>query len=148
MLLAGLVRLLLPERFGSFLYCGTYLAVPFGVYCSARWLAAQPPVLSRWYDVVFGAVALVFLAVSKLSRRKEGFTSTPMDFLICFLTAAPLLAVSGMPEHQLGLVAAKVLILYYEFEVLMAELRGRFAVVAGGLSASLALPVLLWVVRN
>jgi UDP-GlcNAc:undecaprenyl-phosphate GlcNAc-1-phosphate transferase len=40
----------------------------------------------------------------------------------------------SLQEYQLGLIAAKIIILYFSFEVLMAEMRrefDRFAVVTG-----------------
>jgi len=39
----------------------------------------------RLYTMVFVLLALLDITVSKLSRRREGFKSTPLDFLIVLL---------------------------------------------------------------
>jgi UDP-GlcNAc:undecaprenyl-phosphate GlcNAc-1-phosphate transferase len=49
-----------------------------------------------------------------------------MDFLIIILAVAiPNLPDQHFQEYQIGLVAAKVIMLYFSFEVLMAEQRGK-----------------------
>jgi len=54
-----------------------------------------------------------------------------MDFLICILAlVVPNLPNGAAQEAGVGLAAAKILLLYFSFEVLQAEMRGdlkRFA---------------------
>jgi len=142
--LMALVHHFLPERFKSLLHGIVYLMVPYGVYLSERWIAGQPPVVATGYNLLFGLLALLNILVSKLTRRKEGFKSTPLDFLIFFLAVAPLLPVASAPDLWLGLVAAKVIILYYSWEVLMAEMRGAYTQVVCGIVTSMAALVLWW----
>ena len=123
LLIAGQLRL---GWFAGLLRCALYLAIPFAVYLSGERLAllVDAP-LVRCYNYSFGAAAVLIILVSKFSRRKSGFRSTPMDFLIGILA----LLVPNLPEQQIqefsiGMTAAKILLLYFSFEVLQAELRG------------------------
>lgn len=145
MLLMAVVRYLLPDRFEYLLHGIIYLIVPYGVYLSEQWLNGQPPVIARGYNLIFGLVTLLYILVSKLTRRKDGFVSTPMDFLIIFLAAAPLLPEASAPDFRFGLVAAKIIILYYGCEVLMAELRGKYRILTVGVVAALTVLVARWV---
>ena len=109
-----------------------YLAIPCAVYLSEPFLAdiaANP--LVRLYDISFGVVAVLIIMTSKFSRRVEGFRSTPMDFLIIIVAIiVPNLPYEKFREIQLGVIAAKIILLYFSFEVLMAELRHRIGRVA------------------
>jgi UDP-GlcNAc:undecaprenyl-phosphate/decaprenyl-phosphate GlcNAc-1-phosphate transferase len=103
-----------------------YLLIPFSVYLASgpRSAISDTP-WERFYEGSFGLVALLILLVSKFSRRKLGFKSSPMDFLIIMLV----LVLPGLPEHTVGdhlvgFMAAKILMLYFSFEVLQAEMRG------------------------
>jgi UDP-GlcNAc:undecaprenyl-phosphate GlcNAc-1-phosphate transferase len=61
-----------------------------------------------------------------------------MDFLIIILAVAvPNLPNDYLQEYQYGLVAAKVIMLYFSFEVLLAELRGRYNFIAGTIMLAL-----------
>ena len=49
-----------------------------------------------------------------------------MDFLIIILALiVPNLLDQHVQEHQLGLIAIKIILLYFSYEVLLAELRGK-----------------------
>ena len=63
------------------------------------------------YRLSFGALALLDIAVSKLSKRKDGFKSTPLDFLIVFLAVVvPNLPEQNLRAYSMGLVAAKTIV--------------------------------------
>lgn len=103
-----------------------YLTVPFSIYLSgdrvAQFAGAAPV---RFYNYSFGAVAVLIILISKFSRRQSGFRSSPMDFLIVILAlVVPNLPEQQIQEYRLGLTAAKILLLYFSFEVLQAEMRG------------------------
>ena len=103
-----------------------YLAVPFSIYLSgdrvAQFAGAAP---LRFYNYSFGAVAVLIILISKFSRRQSGFRSSPMDFLIVILAlVVPNLPEQQIQEYRLGLTAAKILLLYFSFEALQAEMRG------------------------
>ncbi|HTG82701.1 MAG TPA: MraY family glycosyltransferase [Geobacteraceae bacterium] len=116
-----------------------YLLIPFAVYLSdpSRVVVAGIP-LERFYNGSFGVFAVLLILVTKFSRREKGFHSTPMDFLIIILAlVAPNLPDQKMQEYQLGLTAARIIMLYFSFEVLLAELRGKFDRIALATVASL-----------
>ena len=92
------------------------------------------------YNGAFGIFALLMIFVSKFSRRNEGFKSTPLDFLIIILAVVvPNLPDQRIQEYRIGLSAAKIIMLYFSFEVLLAELRGRSGRLCLGVIASLTL---------
>jgi UDP-GlcNAc:undecaprenyl-phosphate GlcNAc-1-phosphate transferase len=116
-----------------------YLIVPFAVYLSETsthyWLDGTPRTI---FNMLFGIFAVLILVVSKFSRRTGGFKSSPMDFLIIILAVAvPNLPNNHLLEYQYGLIVAKVIMLYFSFEVLLAELRGRYTVITGTLMLAL-----------
>ena len=116
-----------------------YLFVPFAVYLSEtasnRWLDGVPRTM---FNTLFGIFAVLILVISKFSRRTSGFKSSPMDFLIIILAVAvPNLPNNNVLDYQYGLVAAKVIMLYFSFEVLLAELRGKYTFIAGTIMLSL-----------
>lgn len=138
-LLLGVERLL-PERLEDLLRGVLYLLVPYLVYRTEVWLAAAPPLLGHGYTSLVALLALLALLVTKLTRRREGFSSSPLDFLIMFLAVlAPNLPAAGAEEFRFGLVGARVIILYYGCEVLLAELRGRCVFVARAVAVVLGL---------
>ena len=104
------------------------------------WIKGVP---LRVYNAAFFLLAVLDILVSKFSKRREGFKSTPLDFLIFFLA----LVVPNLPEQHLqathlGQVAAKIVIFYFSCEVLMAELRKNLdGLVAGTLTALLVLSI-------
>jgi UDP-GlcNAc:undecaprenyl-phosphate/decaprenyl-phosphate GlcNAc-1-phosphate transferase len=116
-----------------------YLLVPFSVYLSGDRVALMSDtLLVRCYNGSFGAIAVLIILISKFSRRKSGFRSTPMDFLIIILAlVVPNLPEQKIQEYQLGLSAAKILLLYFSFEVLQAEMRGKMTRLAYWTAASL-----------
>jgi UDP-GlcNAc:undecaprenyl-phosphate/decaprenyl-phosphate GlcNAc-1-phosphate transferase len=104
-----------------------YLLIPFSVYLSGDRVTLLGDLLPmRAYSASFGAVAVLIILITKFSRRKSGFRSTPMDFLIIILALViPNLPEQKIQEYQIGLVAAKILLLYFSFEVLQSEMRGK-----------------------
>jgi UDP-GlcNAc:undecaprenyl-phosphate GlcNAc-1-phosphate transferase len=118
-----------------------YLFVPFAVYLSET---ASHPLLDgtprMMFNTLFGIFAVLILVISKFSRRTSGFKSSPMDFLIIILAVAvPNLPNNNVLDYQYGLIAAKVIMLYFSFEVLLAEQRGKYTVITGTIMLSLLL---------
>jgi UDP-GlcNAc:undecaprenyl-phosphate GlcNAc-1-phosphate transferase len=117
-----------------------YLLIPFAVYLYETGNANPGSIVNASLTILFALFAVFILLISKFSRRQGGFKSSPMDFLIIILAVAvPNLPSQHIHEYQIGLVAAKVIMLYFSFEVLLAELRGRFSIVAGSTIVSLVL---------
>ncbi len=120
-----------------------YLFIPFIAYQSsfatAGWAKGMP---LRLYNIAFFLLAVQVILVSKFSKRREGFTSTPLDFLIFFLAlVVPNLPDQSLKAYHLGQVAAKIVILYFSYEVLMAESRRELRFLAGATVAALAVLV-------
>jgi UDP-GlcNAc:undecaprenyl-phosphate GlcNAc-1-phosphate transferase len=135
----GVVWIFAKQWLGRTLRMTIYLFVPFAVYLSENstnyWLDGSPRTI---FNMLFGVFSVLILVISKFSRRTSGFKSSPMDFLIIILAVAvPNLPNNQLLEYQYGLVAAKVIMLYFSFEVLLAELRGRYNVIAGTLILAL-----------
>jgi UDP-GlcNAc:undecaprenyl-phosphate GlcNAc-1-phosphate transferase len=101
-----------------------FLIIPFLIYLAETdviYLANTA--LEKVYTLSFGLLIIFVLLTLKFSRRR-GFKSTPMDFLILFVA----LVVPNLPDPriktwQMGLVAAKIVVLFFTYEVLKGELR-------------------------
>jgi UDP-GlcNAc:undecaprenyl-phosphate GlcNAc-1-phosphate transferase len=117
---------------GALLWMTIYLLIPFAVYlgdtAAVSWMNGWS---LRLYNLAFALFAVFIIVVAKFSRRQAGFKSTPLDFLILVIAVVvPNLPDPVLREYQMGLVAAKVIMLYFSFEVLMGELRGDFRFVS------------------
>ena len=112
---------------GAVLRIALYLVIPFVVYLSSdndATLIGIPA--EQIYNLSFGAIALLAILTLKFTRRTSGFRVTPMDFLILFFA----LVVPNIPDphvvsYHMGLVAAKIIVLFFTFDVLMGELRNK-----------------------
>lgn len=115
------------EFIGTLLRGTLYLLIPFAVYFSeTRPFLQFDGLLHNGFTAIFIVFAVMILLISKFSRRLGGFKSSPLDFLIIILAVAiPNLPDQHFHEYQIGLVAAKIIMLYFSIEVLMAELRGK-----------------------
>lgn len=122
------VRIWKKEWLSDVLWLTLYLLIPVVVYAGdqgyAAWAVGLPVQL---LTISFGVVAFLDIAVSKLSKRRDGFKSTPLDFLILLLAVGiPNMPERSLQEFQLGLIAAKIILLYFSFEVVLAEQRRKF----------------------
>ena len=115
------------ESLGAMLALSLYLSIPFLIFLSEAdrvgWMTSE---LLRPYNLSFGVLTLFVLLILKFTRRKKGFRPTPMDFLILLIA----LVVPNLPEetfqgYNMGLVTAKILVLFFSYEVLIGELRGE-----------------------
>jgi UDP-GlcNAc:undecaprenyl-phosphate GlcNAc-1-phosphate transferase len=102
-----------------------YLLVPTVIYFSekggAGWLSG---LALDFYHLCFGIAALLSFMTLKFTRRRKGFRVSPMDVIFLFIV----LILTVLPEARIqnryaGLVAVKVMILLFGYEVLMGELR-------------------------
>jgi UDP-GlcNAc:undecaprenyl-phosphate GlcNAc-1-phosphate transferase len=119
------------------LRAGIYLMAPVLIYQgqtnAAPWMDES---LVHLYNLFFGFLVAFVLVVVSFTRRGS-FRSTPLDLLILFIA----LVVPGLlngPENT-GLVAAKMIVVFFGYEVLMSELRGSLRWVGGTTVAILAL---------
>ena len=97
--------------------------------------------------VLYGAafIGLIVLTVLtlKLTRRKRGFKSTPMDFLILFMALVfPYVLGAYLPVKGLPIVVAKTIMFFFGYEVVMGEMRGKLDGLAlASLSSILAVAI-------
>jgi hypothetical protein len=78
------------------------------------------------YDYAFGVLTLFTVLTLKFTRRKKDFKATPMDFLILVVAiVVPNLPGSVIGSQHMRFVAVKLIVLYFGFEVLIGEFRGR-----------------------
>jgi len=120
-----------------------YLFIPLIVYLSAQ---DERPMVDAVY-VLYGAafIGLIVLTVLtlKLTRRKRGFKSTPMDFLILFMALVfPYVLGAYLPVKGLPIVVAKTIMFFFGYEVVMGEMRGKLDGLAlASLSSVLAVAI-------
>jgi UDP-GlcNAc:undecaprenyl-phosphate GlcNAc-1-phosphate transferase len=108
----------------SIIEISIFLMIPFLVYLSEKdVIYLMNTTLVKAYSFSFGVLIVFVLLTLKFSRRK-GFTTTPMDFLILFVAlVVPYLPDERIRDWQMGLVAAKIVVLFFTYEVLKGELR-------------------------
>lgn len=104
-----------------------YLTIPFVTYLSqnnpAGWITFA---VRNAYNLAFILVFFFVILTLKYTRRKKGFRSTPMDFLILFIALVlPNLTGGVLLSHQMGLLTVKILIFFFGFEILIGELREK-----------------------
>ena len=101
-----------------------FLMIPFLVYLSEKDVVyLKGSILIKAYTLSFGILICFVLLTLKFTRR-SGFKTTPMDFLIIIIA----LVVPNLPDErirswQMGLVAAKIIVLFFTYEILKGELR-------------------------
>jgi UDP-GlcNAc:undecaprenyl-phosphate GlcNAc-1-phosphate transferase len=106
-----------------------YLLVPLIVYLSSvdTKLPASHYYIEVFYNSSFGFLVFFVILTLKFTRRRRGFKVTPMDFLILFIAfVAPYIAGMYSAHREVGAVAAKTIMLFFSYEVLIGELRGRY----------------------
>ena len=101
-----------------------FLMIPFLVYLSEKDVAYLiNTTLIKTYAFSFGILIFFVLLTLKFTRR-SGFKSTPMDYLILIIA----LVVPNLPDErirgwQMGLIAAKIIVLFFTYEIIKGELR-------------------------
>ena len=101
-----------------------FLLIPFLVYFSEKdTVYLMHTTLKNAYTLSFGVLTIFTLLTLKFTRR-SGFKTTPMDILILlFALVIPNLPDERIQAWQMGLVAAKIVVLFFSYEVLKVELR-------------------------
>jgi UDP-GlcNAc:undecaprenyl-phosphate GlcNAc-1-phosphate transferase len=130
-------RELLPAVLRMSFYLTVPLVLRMGQVDPAHWI---PPAALRASTLCFGALAFFMVLTLKFTRRQKGFRATPMDFLILVIA----LVVPNLPDPlirgvQMGELAARIIVLFFSFEVLLGELRGNLNRLTLGVLAGLAL---------
>ena len=80
----------------------------------------------KYYNISFGILAILVIVTIKYSRRQKGFKVTPLDFLILFAALViPNLPDPRIQSYHMGMLATKIIVLLFSYEVWICELRGR-----------------------
>ena len=111
---------------------GFYFFIPYVVYLSEMDAASQVGTrLADAYDLSFAILVLFIVLTLKFTRRKKGFKTTPLDFIVLFVALiVPNLPGGPVKSYHMSLIAAKIIVFFFGYEVLMGELRGDYRNVA------------------
>ncbi len=134
MLLGGFISCLIISRlvgktFQSRVFkIGIYILTPFFIYrCDVGLYSYLKPNLITVYNCLYLILIAAVIMTLKLTRRTHGFKSSTLDFLVIFIILLiPNLPGLGVEGYYLGLVAAKTVVLFYGYEVLVGEMRNKF----------------------
>ncbi len=124
LILAFIVR---KDRVKDAFTVSLYLFIPALIYLSDEGGRLHGPLLYLYHSAFLTFVFLA-LATLRLTRRKMGFKPTTMDFLVVFIAFVFLF----LPELRLqyGLMAVKVIVLFFCYEIILGEARDRIWTVA------------------
>jgi len=122
------VKLYMKGRLGIVLRVVLYIMTPFVVYYStvggAGWIGAPG---KRIYDFSFVVIALVTVLTLKYTRRRSGFRFSPTDFLILIvILLIPNIPGFAIVSNEIAFLAAKIVVFFFSYDVLMGEMRGEF----------------------
>jgi len=108
--------------------CVLYLSIPFLIYYGETYRAEWcNSCILMIYNLFFVILFLSALFTLKFTRRKNGFKSSPIDFIIIlFAVVIPNLPDEFIRNLEMNFVLVKIIACYFAFEVLAGELRIRF----------------------
>jgi len=117
--------LFVPRLAPYFVRGGLYMGSTFLLYVSdASWMQAVHPV-PMTYHLLFGAIAVMVLLCMRFDSQNR-FQTTPLDYLMVFLAVVfPFLPEVSADISSLGLFAAKLIVLYFSFELLLHAFADR-----------------------
>jgi UDP-GlcNAc:undecaprenyl-phosphate GlcNAc-1-phosphate transferase len=120
------------EWMGGTMRVGFYFFIPFAVYLSEMDAVSQlGKTLANVYNLTFAVLVFFIILTLRFTRRKKGFTTTPMDFIVLFVAlVVPNLPGGPIKSPHMSLIAAKIIVFFFGCEVLMGELRGDYGKVA------------------
>ena len=126
--LFGIVLLglsLLPHLAPYFVRGGLYMGSTFLLYVSDAWWMQSIHPISVTYHMLFGAMALMVL-LSMRYDSKNRFQTTPLDYLmVCLAVIFPFLPEVRVDISAFGLFAAKLIVLFFSFELLLHAFSDR-----------------------
>ncbi|MGB3942967.1 MAG: MraY family glycosyltransferase, partial [Candidatus Manganitrophaceae bacterium] len=102
---------------------GLYVGGAFVVYLGELTPARGP--VGMIVNLFFGIAAILVVIAIRLNRE-ELFETTPLDYLVLFIgLVIPVLPEIRIAEISVGLLAAKILILFFAYELLLSRRSGR-----------------------
>lgn len=114
-----------PQLAPYFVRGGLYMGSTFLLYLSdASWMRAVPP-FPMTYHLLFGTIAVMVLLCMRFDSHNR-FQTTPLDYLMVFLAVVfPFLPEVSTDISALGVFAAKLIVLYFSFELLLHAFSDR-----------------------
>jgi UDP-GlcNAc:undecaprenyl-phosphate GlcNAc-1-phosphate transferase len=115
----------LPRLAPYFVRGGLYLGSTFLLYVSdASWMQAVPPI-RMIHHLLFGAMAVMVLLSMRFDSQSR-FQTTPLDYLmVCLAVIFPFLPEVRTDISAFGLFAAKLIVLFFSFELLLHAFSDR-----------------------
>jgi len=103
------------------LYCSIPLLMYFSTIDAYHWMGPRMVFINNSFFII-----LIFFVIAtlNLTKRSDGFKINPLDFLIFIIIIIfPNLPSIHLEDMQIKMVVAKILILFFSFDVLLGELR-------------------------
>lgn len=115
----------LPRLAPYFVRGGLYMGSTFLLYVSDEsWMQAVPPT-PMTYHILFGAMAVMVLLSMRFDSQSR-FQTTPLDYLmVCLAVIFPFLPEVRPDISAFGLFAAKLIVLFFSFELLLHAFSDR-----------------------
>ena len=115
----------LPRLAPYFVRGGLYLGSTFLLYFSDNsWREVMYPIPVT-YHLFFGIMAVMVLLSMRFDSHSR-FKTTPLDYLmVCLAVILPLLPEIQADVSTLGMFAAKLIVLFFSFELLLHAFSGR-----------------------
>jgi UDP-GlcNAc:undecaprenyl-phosphate GlcNAc-1-phosphate transferase len=126
--LFGIVLLglaLLPRLAPYFVRGGLYMGSTFLLYVSdGSWMKAMAPI-PMTYHILFGAMAVMVLLSMRFGSQSR-FQTTPLDYqMVCLAVIFPFLPEVHTEISAFGVFAAKLIVLFFSFELLLHAFSDR-----------------------
>ena len=133
---------------GGLLRLALYISIPFIIYQGNNCVhGVLPEFLRHVFNILHGVLAFFVILTLKFTRRRKGFRVTPMDFLILFVAVVmPYFPNPYVESMHMGIVATRIVVMIFSYEVLIGELRDQLkgqALIAAGALLALAFRGLL-----
>jgi UDP-GlcNAc:undecaprenyl-phosphate/decaprenyl-phosphate GlcNAc-1-phosphate transferase len=115
----------LPRLAPYFVRGGLYMGSTFLFYFSdASWMQAIPLIKMSYY-LLFGSIAVMALLSMRFDSQSR-FQTTPLDYLmVCLAIIFPFLPEVSIDISTFGLFAAKLIVLFFSFELLLHAFADR-----------------------
>jgi UDP-GlcNAc:undecaprenyl-phosphate GlcNAc-1-phosphate transferase len=123
----GLTHIIWPAHQRNALRLAIYFFMPLVIYYSETRIASW--VSTEWqfvYNILFYFLILFAIMTLRTTRRRHNFRLKPLDYLILFVAIiVPNLPFAGLYDFQVGAIVAKIIVLFFVFEVMVGELKDR-----------------------
>jgi UDP-GlcNAc:undecaprenyl-phosphate/decaprenyl-phosphate GlcNAc-1-phosphate transferase len=98
---------------------GLYVGTTFLLYVCESSGVGSMPVVTMAHNIFFVVVAIMVLLIIRFNEENR-FQTTPLDYLMVFLAVMfPFLPEVSVDISHLGIFAAKLMVLFFSFEVLL-----------------------------